>query len=206
MLHWRRRLVVCVSLLAGACAHAPARTRYVAPDYGLKAPPRIAVLPFDNEAVDLNGPEILRALVHNRLSEHGYQALSVDGVDESLKELGVSEGGQLRNLEPAAVAKAVGAEGLLYGTVEEFTMQNVGFVARRVVRLRLVLVRGQGGERLWEDTGEGMTGSITFDKKQAQRVFLEGLLERGLENLVRTPLMPESKLAVQDLFSRLPRR
>lgn len=85
-------------------------------------------------------------------------------------------------------------------------MQNVGFVVRRAVRLSLRLVLAPAGERLWEDTGEGMTGKVTLDKKEAQRTFIEGVLTRGLENLFHTPLMPESKAAVRDLFSRLPRR
>ncbi|MBI4346803.1 MAG: DUF799 family lipoprotein [Elusimicrobia bacterium] len=197
--------MLVLSALAWGCASRHT-VRYVAPDYAAKAPPRVAVLPFDNRSVDLLGPEILRKLVHAGLAERGYEPVPLDAVDAGLDGLGIHEGGQLAGLEPGAVAEALSAEGLLYGTVEEFTMQNVGFVVRRAVRLSLRLVLAPAGERLWEDTGEGMTGKVTLDKKEAQRTFIEGVLTRGLENLFHTPLMPESKAAVRDLFSRLPRR
>lgn len=198
-------LLLAAAVLAVGCGPRHV-VRYVAADYAAKAPPRIAVMPFDNRSVDLLGPELLRALVQAGLPERGYDALPLDAVDAGLDRLGVHEGGQLAGLDASRVAESVGADGLLYGTVEEFTMQNVGFAVRRLVRLRLTLVLAPAGERLWEDTGQGMTGSITLDKEQAKRVFLQGVFERALENLFHTPLMPESKAAVRDLFSRLPRR
>ncbi|MBI4422500.1 MAG: DUF799 family lipoprotein [Elusimicrobia bacterium] len=202
MSRWKSTLLA--ACLASGCGGAP--VRYVAPDYRSRCPPRVALLPFENESVDLVGPEMLRRMVQARLMEHGYEALPLELVDEKLRGLGGGEAGALARLEPGRVAKALEVGGLFYGTVEEFTMQNVGFVARRSVRLRVRFVEAPGGERLWEDTGKGSTGTLTLDKKAAQRIFLEGLLERGVESLFRTPLMPESKAAVQDLFSRLPRR
>ncbi len=192
------------AVLAAGCGPRNV-VRFVAPDYAAKAPPKVAVMPFDNRSVDLLGPELLRKLVQASLSERGYDALPLDAVDAGLSKLGVHEGGQLSGLEAAKVAEMVGADGLLYGTVEEFTMQNVGFAVRRLVRLKLTLVRAEG-ERLWEDTGQGVTGTITLDKKRAGQVFVQGMLERTLENMFHTPLMPESRAAVSDLISRLPRR
>lgn len=194
-----------LAALAWGCAPHHA-VRYVAPDYAAKAPPRVAVLPFDNRSVDLLGPEILRKLVHAGLAERGYEAVPLDAVDAGLDGLGVHDGGQLTGVAPARLSEALGTDGLLYGTVEEFTMQNVGFAVRRAVRLSLRFVLAPAGERLWEDTGQSMTGKLTLDKKEAQRTFIEGVITRGLENLFHTPLMPESKAAVRDLFSRLPRR
>ncbi|MCX5788112.1 MAG: DUF799 family lipoprotein [Elusimicrobia bacterium] len=198
------RWLLPAALAAAGCAKGV--VRYVAPDYAAKAPPRVAVLPFGNQSVDLLGPEVLRGLVQSALTERGFQPLALDAVDAKLAELGIHEGGQLAGTAPEKLAEALGADGLFYGTVEEFTMQNVGFLIRRVVKLRLRLVSAADGERLWEDMGEGFSASVTLDKKEAQRLFLLGIFARGMENALHTPLIPESRLAVEELISRLPRR
>lgn len=201
----RPRALALAAALACGCA-SPEPARYLAPDFGARAPARVAVLPFDNESVDLAGPELLRRLVFSRLEGHGFAAPGLEAVDAALAaSLGITDGGQLRSVEPARLGRALGADGLLYGTVEDFAFVNVGFAVRRVVRLRLRLVEAAGGARLWEDAGLGLTERLTLTKKGARRAFFEGVAERAAEGLLRTPLMPESLEAVRCLFSRLPR-
>ncbi len=201
--NWRGNSLAAL-LVAAGCAPAP--VRFTSANFHALAPPRVAVLPFDNWSVDLVGPAMLRSLFEARLRERGYEVVSMEAVDARLRELGVTHGGQLKAFSPQALGSALGVEGLIYGTVEEFVMQNIGFIARRCVRLHARLVHAAGGERLWEDTGEGNWARVTFDKKEAQRIFLEGWTYREIENIFRNPLLPESKAAVQDLISRLPRR
>ncbi|MBI3550275.1 MAG: DUF799 family lipoprotein [Elusimicrobia bacterium] len=199
-----RRLLLVPILLAG-CHHYEA-VRFVAPDFAAQAPAKVVVLPFDNHSTDLVGPELLRGMVAQSLREHGYEPAPVQEVDEKLRTIGVTDGGQLRAIKADVLNKALEADGLVYGVVEEFAFLNVGFAVRRVVRLHLRFVRASSGATLWEDTGQGLTEWFTFNRKDAERAFMEGVVQRAAELAFRTPLMPESNEAVRQLFLRLPRK
>lgn len=191
------------TLLFAGCA-GPDPVRFLSPRFLEKAPSRVAVLPFDNESLDLAGPQSLRKMVDSGLRRLGFDTIGLEQVDVDLRELGITDGGQLRALAPKSIGEALGAGGLFYGVVEDFAFFNVGFAVRRVVCLRLRLVLPGSGEVLWEDTGRGLTERLTLKRKQAGRAFVEGLLERGWENAWRAPLLPESEEAVRNLLRRLP--
>lgn len=194
---------VAAAALAGC---AGARVRYEAPDLASRLPASVAVLPFDNEAVSLRAPGLLRSLVTEALGFRGWRTFERSVVDDALQALGVSDGGQLRALDPKKIGAALGAPGLLYGTVEEFTYQNVGFVRRRVVRVSLKLVDSASGERLWEAQGMEETGVLALRKGAAGKSFLDGVLEQASESALGAPLLFESRAAVDDALSHLMRR
>ena len=194
--------VISLAVFAGCMGSEP--VRFVSPSFYAQAPGQVAVLPFDNESTDLVGPEMLRGMVATRLRGHGYAPVAVETVNEKLRAIGITDGGQLRAVASQKLRDALGVEGLFYGGVEDFAFLNVGFAIRRVVRLRMKFVRASTGETLWEDTGEGITERFTFKKKEAERAYMEGVIERAAELAFRTPLMPESLEAVRGLFLRLP--
>ncbi|MBI2362005.1 MAG: hypothetical protein HYV15_01280, partial [Elusimicrobia bacterium] len=74
--------------------------RYAAPDLAARMPRTAALLPFDNESVNLRGPDLLRGLVSEALRARCWALADQDAVDETLKRLGVTEGGQLGALDP----------------------------------------------------------------------------------------------------------
>lgn len=188
--------------LAGCSTAEP--IRYISPQFSSRAAARVAVLPFDNESTDLVGPEMLRQMVVQRLRSQGYASLPTEEVDDKLRAIGITDGGQLRAVESGKLGETLGVDGLFYGVVEDFAFFNVGFAVRRVVRLHMQYVSAGTGEALWEDTGEGITERFTLKKKELARAFMEGIIERAVETVFRTPLMPESLLAVQNLMARLP--
>lgn len=201
------RLPAAVLWAAAAWGCASARpAAYLAPDFASAAPRAVAVLPFDNESMSFEAPETLRRLVAERLLFTGAKVLYGEEVDERLKSLGVTDGGQLGAYAPADIGAALGADGLLYGRVEEFVYQNVGFVRKREVRLRLKLVSAPEGKRLWEDAGSGTSVRLAFKKSEAGRAFIEGVLEQTAERLFKAPLEAEAESAVDDVLSRYPRR
>lgn len=198
-------LAALLAALGSGCRHYEA-VRYLSPEFHARAPGRVAVLPFDNRSTDLVGPELLRKLVVADLRSHGYEPQPLEDVDAKLREIGVTDGGQLRAVRAEKLRETLGEDGLVYGTVEEFAFLNVGFAVRRVVRLHLRFVNGATGETLWEDTGQGITEWFTFKRKDAERAFMEGVAQRALELAFRTPLMPESREAIRQLFYKLPPR
>lgn len=181
-------------------------SRYRAPDLATSVPDSVAVLPFDNESLSFAAPEILRGLVSAKLSSYGYAVMDNAEVDERLHALGVTDGGQLGAYTPQTLKESLGTDGLMYGNVEEFVYQNIGFFKKRKVRLRLKLVHGTRAMLLWEDVGEETWIEIALSKKAAGRSFIEGVLEQAAENLFKVPLRQESEQAVNQVLSKYPRR
>lgn len=177
--------------------------RYAAADLRSRLPAKTAVLPFDNESVNMRGAGQVRGLVEEALGGRGWALADRRAVDETLQRLGVSDGGQLGALDPKRLGAELGVSGLIYGTLEEFTFQNVGFVRRRVVRLSLKLVEASTGERLWEASGEDDTGRVALERRQAGRSFLEGVVEQAAETALGVPLLKESRAAVEKTVATL---
>lgn len=194
---------MAVCLAAAACGRAAHKTATrSANQLGSR---RVAVLPFDNQSVDLAGPGIVRGLVTSRLADLGYQPLGADEVDAKLRELGITDGGQLKTLTPKDIGKALGVEGLFYGTLEEFNFTNVGFYLSRVVRVRLRLVSADTGEALWENTGQDASRELHVKEGKAKKAFVRGVARKALENMTNTALAKESREAVRKLLRSAPR-
>lgn len=200
----RLRLAVCCLCLAAACAGKAAYL--VSPALRAAADPRVAVLPFDNQSTDISAPEIMRKLAAEGFGRRGYPLLPQDEVDQKLAALGVSEGGQLPGLKPADLGLALGAELLCYGDVEDFTFQNLGFVIRKNVSLRIKIVAASTGETLYEGTGAGRDLKVFFDRDQAKVAFVEQLAVKLAQNIFKVPLKREAEAAANRALDRLPRR
>lgn len=204
----RARSLISAAALAAlsvACATVEG-VRFAAPDLAARLPASVAVLPFDNQSVNLDAPGLVRRDVEGALRARGWRLADPAGVDAALERLGVTDGGQLPALDPAKLGSAVGTPGLLFGAVEEFTYENVGFARRRAVRLSLRLVEAASGARLWEAAGEESTGKVELDPHAAGRSFMKGVAEQAAETAQGRPLARETRTAVEKVLSYLPVR
>ncbi|MDD5210263.1 MAG: DUF799 family lipoprotein [Elusimicrobiales bacterium] len=203
---FRRRLGACAFLLAFAGACAGGGAYLVSPSLRTAADLRVAVLPFDNQSTDVGAADIMRGLAAEGFEKRGYPYLPLAEVDGKLSGLGVSEGGQLPGLKPADIGRALGADLLCYGDVEDFTFQNLGFVVRKSVILRVKIVSASSGEILYEGTGSGKDIKVYFNKDEAKAAFVEQLAEKLVQNLLKIPLKREAEAAAWKALDRLPRR
>lgn len=199
-----RPLALLACLFAGACAGKPAYL--VSPSLRDAADPRVAVLPFDNQSTDMNAAEVMRKLTQDNFSKRGYPPLSAEEVDAKLSGLGVSEGGQLPGVKPEAIGKALGADLLCYGNVEDFTFQNLGFVIRKSVKLQIKLVSAATGETLYEGNGAGKDVKLFMNQDEAKAAFVEQLAVKLVQNILKTPLKKEAETAAWKALDGLPRR
>ena len=197
-------LPLAAVFFCGSCAGPDAYL--VAPGFAVEGAGRVAVLPFDNHSTDISAPELLRKEVHKRLGRHGYALLDLSGTDDKLRELGITDGGQLPSMKPGDLGAALGAELLCYGSLEDFTFQNLGFVIRKSVRLRIKIVSAATGEPLFEAAGSGRDVKVFLNKDEAAGAFLLYTAQKLAENLMHHPLRAESEKAVGRVFERLPRR
>lgn len=190
------------SVFTTGCAGKP--VSYLSPTFYSKASPRVAVLLFENESVDMLAPGALQKMVTGGLVRHGYQPIPSDMVQQKLKEVGITDGGQLPSIPSKKLGDVLKVDGLFYGTVEDFIFQNLGFVLRRCVRVRLKLVLASTGETLWEHEGFSQHIKATLDKKEAERLFAIGMGQKAIGNMTQHPLILESEIAVRNLLANLP--
>jgi hypothetical protein len=196
-------LFACL-LAAGACA---GKTAYlVSPSLRATADPRVAVLPFDNQSTDVGAADVMRKLAEENFCKRGYPPLSTEEVDAKLSGLGVSEGGQLPGVKAEDLGKALGADLLCYGSVEDFTFQNLGFIIRKSVKLQIKLVSASTGETLYEGAGSGKDMKVFLNKDEAKAAFVEQLAVKLVQNILKTPLKKEAETAAWKALDGLPRR
>jgi len=193
-------------LLAAACGCSAGGAYLVAPALRTAPDARVAVLPFDNQSTAVDASDIMRKLAAENFSRYGYLPLPEDETDEKLRALGVLDGGQLPAVKPEELGRALGTDLLCYGDVEDFTFQNLGFVVRKSVTLKVKLVSAATGETLYEGKGSGRDYKIFTNADEAKAAFVEQLAVRLVQNILKTPLKREAQTAAGKALDRLPRR
>jgi len=204
MLRPRVHALFACLLAAGACAGKSAYL--VSPSLRAVPDTRVAVLPFDNQSTDVTAADVMRKLVEENFAKRGYPPLSAEDVDGKLSGLGVSEGGQLPGVKTEDIGKALGADLLCYGSVEDFTFQNLGFIIRKSVKLQVKLVSASTGETLYEGNGTGKDVKIFMNQDEAKAAFVEQLAVKLVQNMLKTPLKKEAETAAWKALDSLPRR
>ena len=167
---------------------------------------RIALLPFENYSNDVSAPGLLREEVSKRFLRRGYVPLDTAETDEKLRNIGITDGGQFAAVKSTDVGAALGVDLLCYGTLEDFTFQNLGFVMRKSVRLRLRIVSAATGETLFEAAGKGRDLKVFLKKDEAKMAFIAYSAQKLVENMLKHPLRAESEKAIDRIFDRLPVR
>lgn len=195
-------LAAAVSLAACAAQHKV----LIAPRLRRDAPRQVAVLLMENDALDLNAPDMLRAMAYERLRAKGYDGPPLKAVDDRLRGIGVSDGGQLKALKTQDIGQAVGADGLLFGEIETFSNTDLGYVMRKEVKVRLSLVDADSGDTLWQDEESVTKLAVRTNTKEAEQAAMISLGERAVSNMLKKPLYDQSVACMDALFSTLPRR
>jgi len=197
---------LAAALLGVLCACAGPDAYLVSPALQTVPDVRIALLPFENYSNDVSAPDLLRGEVSKRFAQRGYAPLGTAETDEKLRAMGITDGGQLPSVKPADIGKALEVDLLCYGSLEDFTFQNLGFVIRKSVRLRLKIISAGTGETLFEAAGKGRDIKVFLDRDEATAAFVVYSVEKLAQNMLKHPLRAESEKAIGQVFERLPPR
>jgi hypothetical protein len=159
-----------------------------------------AVLPFENEAVDLTGHEYTRKFVYSWFRDGGYNVLPIENVDEKLHDLGITQGGQLIAYFPKKIAKKLDCRWLVYGKTIEFKSMNLGIYQRRQVQINLKIVDGRTGRTHWEDTQQVVRETLAHPGVG----FVAGVIKDQVQKTARTFLSEESQESVIRMLESFP--
>lgn len=168
----------------------------------------VAVLPFTDEVMSVDGPQLLRELTAEALREGGYEVVTIEDADRGLRRHGVSQGTDIRTRGASELAKAAGAARLVFGHVDAFQEVMLGAYGRRVVAGKLSLRDPSSGAVLWssdrpvvrEEAAESASGAEIGARFAGQ--LLRGLVER----VAGKPLGREAAQFVRQNLQTLPQK
>lgn len=139
------QLATAALALAG-CATEP----YDYTNYREHMPRSIVVLPPLNNSMDLNGTYSYLSTVTRPLAELGYYVFPVEVVDQFLKENGMPTSGEMHQVPLNKVAEIMGADAVLYTTLEQYGTKYQVLNSATVVEVKARLVDTRTGILLWE--------------------------------------------------------
>ena len=153
-------------LLMAGCAGRPHYS--LVTDYTVKLPRSIAVLPAQNETVNLKAPEEFRLLAYSKIAAKGYETLEMADIDKKLQGKGIHDAGQIHSQTPQELGKLLGVDAVLYTTVTEFSTAYLLAYASMTVGARFELKDAKTGEKLWESEHRATESKVGLDKKAVE--------------------------------------
>jgi hypothetical protein len=186
-------------LVIAGCALKP---KYLVEQYN--PPAQVAVLPLDNQTNDLDGPEMVRQLMQQYLPQRGYDTIPLEEIDEKLRSIGITDGGQLGAVKFDAVGTALGVDGLIYGQLIDFDEINIGVYSQKKVQAQFTLISAETGEKLWEDVRAVTTRDFALNADDAKRAFARSIAEKAVTKMLKIHLKAEAEECVIRILSTIP--
>lgn len=144
-------------LWLGGCASNQKSFDYSALE---KYPPRsVLVLPPLNNSVEVNAPYIYLSTVTKPLAESGYYVFPVAVIDAFMKDNGLPTPGEMNAVPLDKIREHIGADAVLYVSIEEWGQQYRVLSSTTVVRANARLVDVRTGTTLWTGTAHMAEGS-----------------------------------------------
>lgn len=191
--------IIIIALLLSSCKNLVKEEEKVYP----LTRGSITVLPFDNMSNDLTAEDMLRDMVINEFRNKGWIVLSREEVDERLRTIGITDGGQLNGVGIKDLTTLFNTDYLCYGYINEFKLTNLGFIVSRNVELEVKIVNAKDGQVVFDEIGKGSDIKIYLNKDEAKKAFTENLALKLVENITKRPLYKEAKQAVEKIFKKL---
>lgn len=149
-------LLAALLALAAGCA-TTAGYDYSA--YRAHPPRSILVLPPLNQSTAVEGTYSYLATVTQPLAELGYYVFPVAVVDQFLKENGMPTAGEMHQIPLAKAAETMGADAVLFVTLEQYGSKFQVFNSAVVVSASANLVDTRTGTLLWQGKGTAQQDS-----------------------------------------------
>ncbi len=139
-------LLAFVILATGCATQAP----YDYSAFRESKPRSILVLPPLNQSPDVRAPYSMMATVTAPLAESGYYVFPVALVDQTFRENGMTNPGEIHDASPAKLAEVFGADAVLYITISEYGAKYFLIDSQVIVSASARLVDLRSGQLLWE--------------------------------------------------------
>jgi hypothetical protein len=181
-------LIFTLSLNSGCAKRLPG------PD-GNNPIARVAVLPMRNNTNHLYAPDWVRAAFHDAITARYYSPISLELVDLNLREkIGLSSGAQLdidnplpATPNPQKLGEALGADGLIYSSLEDFTNFVTGVYNKYKIKARFKLVDVRTGKIVWERVEEVADSETNLSASKALKSAKGKIMEIAADHIKEVP-------------------
>ena len=143
--------MLCIAALLTGCA---SQKSY---DYSAireSKPHSIIVLPPLNLSPDVRATYSMMATVTRPLAELGYYVFPVALVDQTFRENGLTDPGEMHNASPAKIAEIFGSDAILYIKVEEYGATYRVISSDVIVSATAELIDARTGRSLWRGSAK----------------------------------------------------
>jgi len=193
--------LVLLALAFGGCPYGP--RPFIKP--GFTRPKLVAVLPPDNHSNSMVGA----VYVQRRTAEYlrkvrGWDVVDVVKVEEGLRKIAITDGGQLPSTTPEKVGEAVGAPALVYIELNEFSYTTLGLLNVKKCRAFIRIVDASSGEMLYSAEGYGAESSTAVSGRGAAEAGAAALGGQWLEKAGGAPLAVQVSDMLDRAFEWLP--
>ncbi len=175
-------LAIIVFVLNAGCSSKATKKADVDPEKNLVN--IIAVLPVENKTRDDVAPGLLRIRIIDELYFKGYSKISPDFIDRRLQELNTEDNKEkINNISPRTINELVGADGVLYSTLNKST-KGKGFFYRPItISLSCELRKSENGEIVWKGQYSATNRNFAFTRKGLDMKYYKAY-EEVIEELV----------------------
>lgn len=154
--------IVLLSALLTACVPAPKRV--ILPAHPGNPIKTVAVLPMANNTNFVDAPAYVREELAKRIMGLHYAVQPTEQTDQILRDrVGVTLGAQLNMTTPQQLGEALGAQGVVYGVLEDFNTKHAVMMKEKKVRARFAFIKTADGTRIW---GKGIGAIIVYTAGQ----------------------------------------
>ncbi|MBN1473445.1 MAG: DUF799 family lipoprotein [Syntrophaceae bacterium] len=144
----------------------------------------IAVLPVENKTQDDVAPGLLRIRIIDELYFKGYSKLPPDLIDRRLEELNIEDNKEkINNISPRTINELVGADGVLYSTLNKSTKDRGFFYQPITLSLSCELRKSENGEIVWKGQYSATSRNFAFTRKSLDMKYYKAY-EEVIEELV----------------------
>lgn len=188
--------IVVIVLLVG-CSTVSKRTQT------LQSQSSIAILPFDNQSNHIEAPGKVRKALFDKLREREYRLVDLKKIDVQLKELGITDGGQLSAITHKQIGQKVPADLLCYGTVVEYGLKSAVAFTQRKVEIKLKLVETKTGKVIFEETETGITSRAGTDAAGDLVIHTAGKVVKSVKESAKKLLPGQALKKTADLTDEI---
>lgn len=155
-----RFLPLAVALAAGlGCG---GRAYYLHPRADLGALRRVAVLPFETLTAErVPADKVQKIFVSELLATGAFEVVEPGTVTRALRDERVESVGALTPADIVRLGKAMGADGLFFGTVLEYGEPRGGSAGAPEITIQLRLAEGASGTTVWSTSGTRTGATIS---------------------------------------------
>lgn len=172
----RRLAATALLFLSSGCVPGPAPFDYG--PYRAHLPRSIAVLPPLNESNDVNAPYVYLSTITRPLAESGYYVFPVAVVDAFMKENGLPTSGEMHAVAPRKLREVIGADAVLYVTIEEWGQKYRILSSDTVVRARATLIDTASGATLWSGEAAAAQSSSSAGQSDALGMLIQAAVSQ----------------------------